>query len=94
MLKSQSYPTKPQAKGRGKARASKINCKFCGKTYLKRKEDCPAWGKNGVGCGEKTHLLYRAQIPSLPNNINQSFKQLILASILMMQVVIVMTILF
>ena len=46
-----------RTKGRGQARASQINCKFCGKTHSKRKEDCPPWGKNCVGCGEKNHFI-------------------------------------
>ena len=57
MLKSQSYPNKPLAKGCMQARGSRINCTFTGKTHSKRKEDCPARGKNCVDCGEKNHFI-------------------------------------
>lgn len=58
--KSEGYIPKSQSKGRGQTRAKPIgliNCKFCGRTHPKRKEDCPSWGKNCVGCGEKNHFI-------------------------------------
>ncbi|KAJ8023030.1 hypothetical protein HOLleu_38095 [Holothuria leucospilota] len=47
-----------QKKGIGQQRDKKSvpmihNCKFCGRSHPKRKEDCPAWGKTCKNCGKK-----------------------------------------
>ena len=33
-----------------------IDCKFCGKKHMWKKEECPAWGKTCAKCGGKNHF--------------------------------------
>ena len=40
-----------------KKRISKeIDCKYCGRKHIKKKEDCPAWGKSCSKCGMQNHF--------------------------------------
>lgn len=45
-----------------KAGSPVILCKFCGKQHMKRREECPAWGKNCNKCGEKNHFAAKCSL--------------------------------
>ncbi|KAJ8049054.1 hypothetical protein HOLleu_01612 [Holothuria leucospilota] len=64
-----------QKKANGQQRDKKSvpmihNCKFCGSSHPKRKEDCPAWGKTCKNCGKKNH--FAAQCKSAPKSHTQN----------------------
>ena len=53
---------KPREKNTERRRASRptgtnmIRCKFCGKTHIRRKEECPAYGRTCKVCGKRNHF--------------------------------------
>ena len=45
-----------------KKRVSKdIDCKYCGRKHIRKKEDCPAWGKSCSKCGMQNHFAVKCR---------------------------------
>ena len=58
-----------------KACSPVILCKFCGKRHMKRREECPAWGKNCNKCGEKNHFAAKCSLKQSRRQRAKPFKQ-------------------
>ena len=44
------------SKGVQKRVSKDIDCKYCGRKHIRKKEDCPAWGKSCCKCGMQNHF--------------------------------------
>ena len=44
------------SKGAQKRVSKDIDCKYCGRKHIGKKEDCPAWGKSCSKCGMQNHF--------------------------------------
>lgn len=52
----QKAPPKTSKKKATPDAAMVKNCKFCGRTHVKRRDDCPAWGETCRDCGKENHF--------------------------------------
>ena len=58
-----------------KAGSPVILCKFCGKRHMKRREECPAWGKNCNKRGDKNHFAAKCFLKQSRRQRAKPFKQ-------------------
>ena len=52
---------KPYAQPKWSTSTPTISCKFCGKNHLRKKEECPAWGKTCGNCRKQNHFAAKCQ---------------------------------
>ena len=48
-------------KGSKKRVSKEIDCKYCGRKHIKKKEDCQAWGKSCSKCGIQNHFAVKCR---------------------------------
>lgn len=44
-----------------------IDCRFCTSRHIRKKEECPAWGKKCTKCGGRNHFAAKCEQRSRPN---------------------------
>ena len=49
-------PPNPTSQKASHKRLVPQECKYCGRTHVMRKEECPAWGKMCTSCGKRNHF--------------------------------------
>jgi hypothetical protein len=69
--------TKPRQQKKGGMQTDKkdVDCKYCGSHHERKKEKCPAWGKDCRKCGKKNHFaskcLMKKGQPSSSSSIGE-----------------------
>ena len=48
-------------KGAKKRVSKDIDCKYCGRKHIRKKADCPAWGKSCSKCGMQNHFAVKCR---------------------------------
>ena len=48
-------------KGAKKRVSKDIDCKYCGGKHIRKKEDCPAWGKSCSKCGMQNQFAVKCR---------------------------------
>ena len=74
------YRSKPQQSSNkhdkqwSQQKSDMIECKFCGRSHVRQKEKCPAYGKSCNKCHEKNHFANRCKLVNVSTRSNKPNK--------------------
>ena len=70
LMRSKQETTGSSSRNCDRNALSTISCKFCGKTHIQKKEECPVKGKQGTKCGTRNHFAIKCPQTTRPGAVN------------------------